>query len=66
MSADGTTGGGPRTMKASEFGPWFGRNHDSIRILGDIVSPMPEEWYAEPAAEQLAWSRGAPAGSLRG
>ena len=90
MSADGTTGGGPRTMKASEFkarclklmdevsedggeiiitkrgkpvaklspceaqpGPWFGRNRDSIRILGDIVSPMPEEWYAEPGAEKL-------------
>lgn len=26
-------------------GPWFGRNRDNIRILGDIVSPMPPEWY---------------------
>ena len=23
----------------------FGRNRDNIRILGDIVSPMPAEWY---------------------
>ena len=25
----------------------FGRNRDNIRILGDIVSPMPPEWYEE-------------------
>ena len=25
----------------------FGRNRDNIRILGDIVSPMPVEWYEE-------------------
>ncbi|MCY4370439.1 MAG: type II toxin-antitoxin system Phd/YefM family antitoxin [bacterium] len=25
----------------------FGRNRDKIRILGDIVSPMPVEWYEE-------------------
>ena len=24
---------------------WFGRNRDSIRILGDIVGPMPREWW---------------------
>ena len=23
----------------------FGRNRDNIQILGDIVSPMPPEWY---------------------
>ena len=23
--------------------PWFGRNRDNIKILGDIVSPMPAE-----------------------
>ncbi len=26
-------------------GPFFGRDRDKIRILGDIVSPMPPEWY---------------------
>ena len=26
-------------------GLFFGRNRDNIRILGDIVSPMPAEWY---------------------
>ena len=26
-------------------GLFFGRNRDDIRILGDIVSPMPPEWY---------------------
>ena len=26
----------------------FGRNHDRIRILGDIVSPMPAEWFEGP------------------
>ena len=25
----------------------FGRNRDNIRILGDIVSPMPTEWYTD-------------------
>ena len=25
----------------------FGRNRDNIRILGDIVSPMPAEWYED-------------------
>ena len=25
----------------------FGRNRDSIRILGDIVEPMPPEWFDE-------------------
>ena len=33
----------------------FGRNRDNIRILGDIVSPMPPEWYekADDADEDL-------------
>lgn len=26
-------------------GPSFGRNRDGIRILGDIVGPMPREWW---------------------
>lgn len=25
--------------------PSFGRNRDDIRILGDIVGPMPREWW---------------------
>ena len=25
----------------------FGRNRDNIRILGDIVSPMPPAWFEE-------------------
>ena len=28
-------------------GLFFGRNRDNIQILGDIVSPMPPEWYAK-------------------
>lgn len=28
-------------------GLWFGRNRDAIQIKGDIVSPMPPEWYAK-------------------
>ncbi len=26
----------------------FGRHRDRIRILGDIVSPMPAEWFETP------------------
>ena len=26
-------------------GLWFGRNRDNIQVKGDIVSPMPPEWY---------------------
>ena len=25
----------------------FGRNRDNIRILGDIVSPIPAEWFGD-------------------
>ncbi len=28
-------------------GLWFGRDRDVIQIKGDIVSPMPPEWYAK-------------------
>ena len=28
-------------------GLWFGRDRDAIHIKGDIVSPMPPEWYAK-------------------
>ena len=33
----------------------FGRNRDNIRILGDIVEPMPAEWFdqADDSAEDL-------------
>ncbi len=34
--------------------PWFGRNRDRIRILGDIVSPMPEEWYTQSGDEPIS------------
>jgi len=36
-------------------GLFFGRNRDNIRILGDIVSPMPPEWYekADDSDEEL-------------
>ena len=30
----------------------FGRNRDKIQVLGDIVSPMPAEWFEDPASEQ--------------
>ena len=26
----------------------FGRDRDKIKILGDIVSPMPAEWFENP------------------
>ena len=26
----------------------FGRNRENIRILGDIVEPMPAEWFDTP------------------
>ena len=26
-------------------GLWFGRDRDIIQIKGDIVSPMPDEWF---------------------
>ncbi len=31
----------------------FGRNRENIRILGDIVSPMPAEWFEQSDAEEL-------------
>ncbi len=30
----------------------FGRDRDNIRILGDIVSPMPAEWFEKPDDEE--------------
>lgn len=29
----------------------FGRHRDKIRILGDIVSPMPDEWFERPGGD---------------
>ena len=31
--------------------PEFGRHRDRIRILGDIVSPMPSEWFETPGED---------------
>ena len=33
----------------------FGRNRDKIRILGDVVEPMPAEWFedADDSEENL-------------
>ena len=31
----------------------FGRNRENIRVLGDIVSPMPSEWFEKPDEEDL-------------
>ena len=36
----------PYRERAETF---FGRDRDKIHILGDIVSPMPAEWFADPA-----------------
>lgn len=29
----------------------FGRNRYKIQIMGDIVSPMPAEWFEDESAE---------------
>ena len=29
----------------------FGRHRDKIRVLGDIVSPMPADWFERPGGE---------------
>ncbi len=29
----------------------FGRDQGRIRILGDIVSPMPPEWFGKPVSD---------------
>ena len=42
-----TENGRPVSRLAPYRQPFFGRNRDNIRILGDIVSPMPPEWYEE-------------------
>ena len=28
--------------------PWFGADRDLIQIHGDIVEPMPSEWFEKP------------------
>ena len=30
----------------------FGRHRDKIRVLGDIVSPMPADWFEKPDGER--------------
>ena len=36
-------------MTETRDGLAFGRNRDIIEIHGDIVSPMPPEWFEPPA-----------------
>ncbi len=31
---------------------FFGRNRDSIRIIGDIVGPMPAEWFGDTRTQK--------------
>lgn len=49
----------PEKKGAMEFGAYggekiegsmFGADRGRLRILGDVVSPMPVEWYADPDA----------------
>ena len=30
----------------------FGRSRDAIRILGDVVSPMPAEWFEDSGSSE--------------
>ena len=57
MATDGKKMPGSKTFKASEFKEKklelpFGRHRDKIRILGDIVSPMPADWFAKPRGDR--------------
>ena len=38
----------PREPKRKKTESMFGKDQGKIRILGDIVSPMPPEWFAVP------------------
>ncbi len=31
--------------------PWFGCDRDIIKINGDIVGPMPAEWFEKPEGD---------------
>ena len=31
----------------------FGRNREHIEVLGDIVSPMPAEWFEDPEGDRI-------------
>ncbi len=31
----------------------FGRNREHIEVLGDIVSPMPSEWFEDPEGDGI-------------
>ena len=35
-----------------QFRDWFGADHDSIKILGDNISPIDVEWEAEVDPDQ--------------
>ena len=32
---------------------WFGIDRHRFKIVGDIVSPMPEEWFAESDSDPM-------------
>ena len=56
-ATDGKKVPGSKTFEASEFKAKklklpFGRHRDKIRILGDIVSPMPADWLAKPRGDR--------------
>ena len=44
------------TPYRKQFSAPFGRDRHRIRILGDIVSPMPPEWFEKPAADDKGLS----------
>ncbi len=38
--------------KSDKQGLYFGRNRENIRVIGDIVSPMPAKWFERPGLGQ--------------
>ena len=39
----------PATPEAKPFRSLYGRTRGSMKILGDIISPLPNEWEADQA-----------------
>ena len=57
MATDGKKMPGSKTFEPSGFKAKklklpFGRHRDKIRMLGDIVSPMPADWFAKPNGDR--------------
>lgn len=48
--------------KGDKQGLFFGRNRENIDIFGDIVSPMPSEWFGRPGFGQEDPLLGDPSG----